>query len=174
MEFSLEQSLEVLSQTPQVLEAYLSHLSPAWLHGNEGPETWSPYEVLAHLIVGEQTDWLARINIIMSDSEDKRFKPFDRFAHLNQGEHQPIAILLQEFRALRTKNLVALKALNIHEADLSLTGMHPEFGIVTLQQLIATWAVHDLGHIAQISRVMAKQYREAVGPWSAYLGILKK
>lgn len=174
MPLELNRSLEVLERTPSVLRSCLLGLSDAWLRNNEGGNTWSPYEVVGHLIVGEKTDWIVRIKTILSASEDKLFEPFDRFAHLKEDQSKPMAELLDRFTALRTRNLEEVRSMEIAEADLMRTGIHPEFGEVTLEQLLATWTVHDLGHVAQISRVMAKQYKDEVGPWVNYLGILKK
>ncbi|NJB70042.1 hypothetical protein GGR42_000504 [Saonia flava] len=174
MKFSLEKSLEILEKTPETLEHYLGNLSTEWLTNNEGKDTWSPYDVLGHLLFGEKTDWMVRIQIIMSNSENKVFKAFDRFAQLNENQNRPIGELLKEFYKIRAKNLSELKSLQITEQDLKRIGYHPELGEVTLQQLIAAWVVHDLGHIAQISRVMAKQYKTEVGSWKEYLGILEK
>ena len=174
MEFRLEQSIEILNTTPYVIESYLSKLSKDWIKGNEGNNTWSPYDVLGHLIFGEQTDWMIRVKTILSDSENKLFEPFDRFAQLKDDQNKPIEDMILEFRNLRENNLNQLTSLNIKDKDLSRVGIHPEFGEVTLRQLLATWAVHDLGHIAQISRVLAKQYSKEVGPWEEYLSILKK
>ncbi|MCO6175570.1 DinB family protein [Flavobacterium sp. NRK F10] len=174
MEFSLKRTIEILETTPFVIESYLLRLSKEWVENNEGKDTWSPYDVLGHLIHGEKTDWMVRINIILSESENKLFKSFDRFAQLKEEQNLPIEKIILEFKNLRKKNLAELASLHITERDLSRIGVHPELGEVSLQQLLATWAVHDLGHIAQISRVMAKQYVKEVGPWEAYLGILKK
>lgn len=174
MEFSLNKSVEILKTTPNILTTYLGSLSDEWLHNNEGENTWSPYDVVQHLIVGEKTDWLVRIKIILSAAEDRTFEPFDRFAHLEDGSAKSITELLKEFQTLRENNLRELKSFNLTENDFSKTGIHPELGTVTLKQLLATWAVHDLGHIAQIARVMTKQYKTEVGPWTEYLGILKK
>ncbi len=174
MEFPLKKSLEILERTPSVLTSYLSGLSDEWIRQNEEENTWSPYDVLGHLIIGEKTDWMVRGRIILGDAEDKRFKPFDRFAQLREDQNRPVRDMLDEFNSLRTANLQELKAFNISEKDLILTGIHPEFGEVMLGQLLATWTVHDLNHISQISRVMAYQYKRAVGPWINYLGVLKK
>ena len=174
MKFSIEKSIEILRQTPETLTTMLSDLSQDWLHNNEGKHTWSPYDIVGHLIHGEKTDWIVRAKIILSDKEDKTFVPFDRFAQANDSKGKTIHDLLEEFKTLRAQNLDELAKLQISENDLSKKGMHPELGEATLQQLLATWTVHDLGHIAQIARVMAKQYSNEVGPWSAYLGILKK
>ena len=174
MNFDLFHSVEILSRTPAILSAMLTGLSEEWIYQNEGDNTWSPYEVIGHLIHGEKTDWIVRAKIILSDAEDKTFEPFDRFAQMKATRERTIAELLHEFLLLRAENLSALKDFRIQESDLSKTGMHPELGEVNLAQLLACWVAHDLNHIAQISRVMAKQYADEVGPWSAYLGILKK
>lgn len=174
MKFTLKKSIEILERTPFVIESYLSGLSEDWLKNNEGEGTWSPYAVVGHLIYGEKADWMNRIKIILSSDENKLFQPFDRFAQFNEDQNRPIADLVQEFKILRKTNLEELVNLGISESDLKKEGIHPEFGNVTLKQLIATWTVHDLGHIAQIARVMAKQYSDEVGPWINYLSILKK
>jgi len=174
MKFELDKSIEVLEKTPLILEAFLSGLSENWIHNNEGKNTWSPYDVIGHLIFGEKTDWIVRIQLILSASENKMFEPFDRYAQLNEEQNLPISQLTKKFIELRSENIKVLKSLNISKEDLKLTGIHPELGTVTIAQLIATWTVHDLGHIAQISRVMSKQYKEEVGPWVKYLGTLNK
>lgn len=174
MQFDLKKSIEILERTPSVVEACLSGLSEDWVRNNEGENTWSPYDVMGHLIIGEKTDWMTRARIILSNSESKLFEPFDRFAQFNEDQNRSIDDLIQEFKTLRKKNLEELADLNITSGDLKFEGIHPEFGNVTLGQLIATWAVHDLGHIAQITRTMASQYSEEVEPWINYLGILKK
>ena len=174
MQFELSKSVEILERTPKVVKAMLDGLSDDWIRNNEGPETWSAYDIVGHLIHGEKTDWIQRIQIVLSDSADKKFTPFDRFAQKNTDQKRSIEDLILEFSELRKKNLMVLKALNITSDDLDCTGIHPDFGKVTLGQLLSTWAVHDLGHLAQISRVMAKQYIEEVGPWENYLGILRR
>lgn len=174
MKFDLNNSIEILEKTPNILESYLDGLSNNWLKNNEGENTWSPYDIIGHLIFGEKTDWIIRAKIILSQSEDKMFEPFDRFAQLKENQSKPISALITEFKSLRKSNLKELKSLNITNKDFELKGIHPEFGEVTLEQLISTWVVHDLGHISQILRVMAKQYEMNVGPWKAYLGILNK
>lgn len=174
MKFQLDKSIEILNRTPAVLEHLLTGLSRDWYSHNEGENTWSPYDVIGHLIHGEKTDWLVRSEIILSKAADKTFIPFDRFAQMSTSKEKSLEALLQEFRELREANLTKLEALKIGEEDLSNTGIHPELGEVSLQQLLASWVVHDLGHIAQISRVMAKQYTQEVGPWIAYLGILNR
>lgn len=173
MNFSILKSIEILERTPGVLESLLSGLSDEWIYQNEGVDSWSPYDVIGHLIHGEKTDWIPRAKIILSNSPDKSFTPFDRFAQLNDSRNLTIDELLNEFKTLRIQNLEELKALNLNdESTLAEIGIHPEFGEVTLKELLATWTVHDLGHIAQISRVMAKQYKDEVGPWIKYIRIL--
>jgi hypothetical protein len=172
--FDLDQGLAILERTPLVLEALLSGLPDGWTTHNEGADTWSPFDVVGHLIDGELTDWMARLHIILSQSPSGRFEPFDRFRHISRNKGRTLSELLAEFRQLRERNLHGLRALNVTTAQLQLTGEHPAFGSVTLEQLLATWVAHDLGHIAQITRVMAKQYREAVGPWQAYLPVLHR
>ncbi len=174
MDFELHKSIEILEKTPQVLETLLVGLSREWIENNEGENTWSPYDIVGHLIFGEKTDWIVRIKTIVSESENKLFEPFDRFSQLNKDQNEPINDLIKEFRVLRENNLNELTSLHLTQKDFDRIGIHPEFGNVTLRQLISTWAVHDLGHIAQISRVMARQYKKEVGPWINYLGILKK
>lgn len=173
MKFDLNRSLEILSSTPSVLEALLQNLSDEWLHANEGPDTWSPYDIVGHLVHGEQTDWMERANIILF-SEDRRFRKFDRFAQFTESKGKTIHVLLAEFRKLREKNIEHVKSLQLTEDKLNMTGIHPSFGEVTLRQLLATWTVHDLNHLAQISRVLAKQYKPETGPWVEYLPLLTK
>jgi hypothetical protein len=152
----------------------LSGLSQEWIDGTEGPDTWSPYVVVGHLIHGERTDWIERARVILAQRTDRRFTPFDRFAQFRESEGKSLAELLDEFADLRTRNLEILKGWNLSEDQLALEGVHPEFGAVTMRQLLSTWVAHDLGHIAQTSRVMAKQYRDAVGPWRAYLPVMDR
>jgi DinB superfamily len=174
MDFDVRNGMAILERTPPVLEALLSDLPEAWTSSNEGAETWSPFDVVGHLIDGEQTDWMARLHVILRQGEDRRFEPFDRHRHISRNRGRALNDLLAEFRQLRENNLGELRALNLTAAQLRLSGEHPEFGDVTLEQLLATWVTHDLAHLAQISRVMAKQYREAVGPWQAYLPVLHR
>ena len=174
MDFDLHRSVAVLERTPAVLKTFLGELPSAWTHANEGPDTWSPFDVIGHLIDGEETDWMGRARIILAQGEDRRFPPFDRFRHLEANQGKTLSDLLERFAQLRTRNLEELAELEIGPAELRLTGVHPEFGTVTLEQLLATWVAHDLGHIAQIARVMAKQYKEALGPWEAYLPVLHR
>lgn len=172
MEFDLQKSLEILDRTPGVLDNLLGGLSQDLTNNNEGSESWSPYDVLGHLVHGEQTDWLPRMELILSEKEDNTFEPFDRFAQFRNSKGKTTQQLLDEFRILRTNNLRAVRARNLGRKELQLKGFHPSLGEVSLSELLAAWAVHDLNHLAQISRVMAWQYRKAVGPWKAYLGIL--
>ncbi len=174
MEFDLKKSLEILERTPSVLEYLLRGISEEWSMNDEGEETFSPYDVIGHLIHGERTDWMVRIEIILSDSTDKTFEPFDRFAQFENSDGIPLNDLLTEFKVARDRNIRILLSKNLTEQDLNKIGIHPELGRVTLRQLISTWTVHDLAHLAQISRVMAKQYQEEVGPWQEYLSILNK
>jgi hypothetical protein len=174
MEFDLEKSIEILSRTPDVLDTLLAGLNEEWTSNNEGEDTWSPYDVLGHLIHGENTDWVTRMEIILSDGLEKTFKPFDRFAQFEESKGKNLSQLLEEFKSVRKRNLEILESKNITIEDLSRKGIHPVFGEVTLQQLLATWTAHDLGHIGQIVRVMAKQYATEVGPWQEYLPILHK
>jgi hypothetical protein len=142
--------------------------------GNEGPESFSPKDVIGHLIHGEETDWLPRVRRILEHGESRAFTPFDRFGFREKNRSVPVAELLARFARLRAENLDALEALKLQPADLERRGTHPALGAVTLRQLLATWVVHDLDHLGQVSRVMAKQYRAEVGPWVEYLGILTR
>jgi hypothetical protein len=173
MHFSLHHASEILSKTPATLSALLAGLSEPWIKNNEGPETWSPYDVIGHLIHGERTDWMPRLKIILELGESRPFDPFDRFAQFEASQGKSLGELLETFAALRRQNLATLKKLNLTEGHFKLKGTHPDFGPVTLGQLLATWVVHDLDHISQIARVMAKQYVDEVGPWVSYLSILK-
>ena len=172
MEFDLDQGTAVLTRTPAVLSALLSGLSPEWAEATEGPDTWSPYVVVGHLIHGERTDWIPRAQIILAQGASVRFTPYDRFAQFHESEGKRLEELLDEFATLRAANLATLRGWRLDDAKLSLPGEHPAFGAVTLRQLLATWVAHDPGHLVQIARVMAKQYRGAVGPWHAYLSVM--
>ncbi|KYG85686.1 hypothetical protein AWW67_00115 [Roseivirga seohaensis] len=174
MEFDLEKTISILSQTPSTLAAMLNELPDEWLQKNEGGDSWSPINVISHLIHGEQTDWIERVKIILSDEKEKNFKTFDRAASIQSNGDKSIKELTAEFNYQRNQSLDYIKSLHLSDKDFLKTGVHPEFGEVTLKQLLATWAVHDLGHIAQISRVMAKQYTHEVGPWINYLSILTR
>ena len=174
MDFRLDNALAVLERTPSTFRALLAGLPEAWTAPNEGPETFSAFDNLGHLIHGERADWIARARIILEQGENRRFEPFDRFAHYEASRGKSLAQLLDEFAQLRAANLDTLRGWQLTERELGLRGEHPTFGEVTLRQLLATWVAHDLGHLAQTSRVMAKQYREAVGPWRAFMPILDR
>jgi hypothetical protein len=174
MDFDLTAGTAVLERTPDTLRAMLGGLPAEWTRATEGPETWSPYDIVGHLIHGERTDWIARARIILAQGPERRFTPFDRFAQFRESEGKSLADLLDEFARVRAENLATLAGWHLTDAQLALQGEHPEFGPVTLRQLLATWVAHDLGHIAQVARVMAKQYRQAVGPWRAYLPIMDR
>jgi hypothetical protein len=174
MPFRIESAIEVLESTPRTLEAWLGGLSTDWVTSNEGPDTFSPLDVLGHLIHGEETDWIPRARIILEHGEEKPFEPFDRFAFRRTLAGVPLPTLLETFGRLRASNLRELRSLELRPEDLARRGTHPALGTVTLEQLLSTWVVHDLGHLAQIARVMAKQYREEVGPWREYLPVLDR
>jgi hypothetical protein len=174
MEFKLAESIRILERTPSILESLLSAFPKEWIITNEGPGTWNPFEVVGHLIEGEKHDWIPRMQIILSDRADKRFIPFDRYAHLHLYSQRTLNDLIREFDKLRTQNLLILKSTPIDDNTLNRKGVHPEFGEVTLRQLLATWVTHDLAHLTQITRVMAKHYREEIGPWAAYFNVFKK
>lgn len=174
MRFKLEEAIEILERTPQSLGYFLTGLSEEWLQCNEGLEIWNPSEVIGHLIEGEKNDWIPRLKLIPEQGENEVFPPFDRQAHLQENHEKPIEQQLLEFQNLRSKNISKLKSLVSDETQLDLIGLHPEFGRVKLSELLSTWVVHDLTHIAQIARVMAERYRLDVGPWVAYLGILNR
>jgi hypothetical protein len=172
MKFELGNSIDVLRRTPGTLQVLLGEIAEPLVRGTEGPETFSPFDVVGHLIDGEETDWMTRARIILSDQVDKSFTPYDRFRHRKRNLDRALPSLLSEFARLRAGNLAELNGWHLTEAQLDLTGMHPNFGPVTLRQLLAAWVVHDLGHIAQITRVMAKQYRDDVGPWTPFMPVL--
>jgi hypothetical protein len=173
MEFDLGHTISLLSRTPAVLNTLLGDLPETWTLRNEGENTWSAFDVVGHLIHGERTDWMPRARMILQSGEAQTFEPFDRWGHVRESQGKSLGQLLEEFGGLRLENLIELRALNLRQEDLERRGRHPALGIVTLSELLATWAAHDLTHLHQISRVMAHQYREAVGPWSAYLGVLR-
>ena len=174
MEFEIGKALEILERTPKVLRSLLDGLSADWTQHNEGPDTWSPYDVIGHLVHGEQTDWLTRTQIILNSGTSQTFEPFDRFAQFEESKGKSLKNLLDEFAEHRASNLKALRAMNISEEQLIQEGLHPAFGKVSLKQLLSAWVVHDLSHIVQVSRVMAKQYADEVGPWTAYLTVLER
>lgn len=175
MEFNLDDAVIVLARTPDVLKTLLQGLPDELALGNEGEQTWSPFDVLGHLIYGERTDWIPRARIILQSGESRAFDPFDRTAMFEQSKGKTLNNLLDEFAEARRENLAALNAMNLNADDLKKTGLHPDpaLGRVTLEQLLATWVAHDLSHIAQISRTLARQYRDAVGPWRQYISILQ-
>ena len=173
MIFNLSDSIALLSRTPIILTSLLNGLPDPWITNNDGDQTWSPYDIVGHLIHGEKTDWIPRARIILSDQQDKTFVPFDRFAQNEESKGKSIEQLLSEFSKLRTENVEELKAMNITSKKLEMTGIHPELGVATLAQLLATWTAHDLNHIRQMTRVMARNYKEEAGPWRAYMPILQ-
>lgn len=172
MEFRLEHAVEILSRTPETLNRLLRDLPDSWITGNEGPDTWSAFDIMGHLVHGEETDWVPRVKIILEHGESRAFEPFDRFAQFEKSKGKSLMDLLDEFDSLRKGNLSELERMTITPAQLALRGTHPELGSVTLSQLLATWVAHDLSHVAQATRVLCKQYSEAVGPWRQYLPIL--
>ncbi len=169
----LSHTISLLTRTPAVLNAFLRDLPEAWTFCNEGANTWSAFGIVGHLIHGERTDWMPRAKMILQFGETQTFVPFDRWAQERESQGTSLPQMLDEFARLRSENLDELRIMNLQPADLERRGRHPALGVVTLSQLLATWATHDLTHLHQISRVMAHQYREAVGPWSAYLGVLR-
>jgi DinB superfamily len=172
MEFQLDHAKGILRRTPATLNSLLEGLPDEWAVSNEGPDTWSPFDVLGHLIHGEETDWIPRAKIIIEDGESRSFTPFDRFAMVEKSKGRSLRDLLATFEQLRGESLRQLEEMNVTPELLAKRGMHPELGVVTLAELLATWVVHDLSHVAQILRVMSKQYGDRVGPWRAYLPIL--
>jgi hypothetical protein len=172
MIYSVERSIEVLERTPEVLKALLSGLHEDWTQNNEGPDTFSPFDVVGHLIHGEKTDWRPRINRILEHGQEKAFDPYDRFAQYTESKGKTLAQLLDEFDALRSQNMEWFRSLSLNETEFEKKGMHPVLGNVTLRNLLATWVIHDLTHIAQIARVMAKQYKDEMGPWQQFFRII--
>ena len=173
MNHNLQDTISLLERTPATLNALLRGLPETWTLRNEGEETFSAFDVIGHLITGERTDWMPRAKMILQSGESKPFERFDRWAQARESEGKSLSQLLDEFARLRSANLAELRALNLQPEQFALRGRHPRLGVVTLSQLLATWAAHDLTHLHQISRVMAHQYREAVGPWTAYLGVMQ-
>ena len=174
MEFTLDTALEILERTPATFRALLGGLSDAWTTPNEGENTFSAIDNLGHLLHGERTDWIPRARIILAQGPSARFEPFDRFGHRSESAGQTVEALLDAFDRLRAANLNELRGWHLTERELVLEGEHPALGRVSLRQLLATWVAHDLGHVAQTSRVLAKQYRAAVGPWRTYLPVLDR
>jgi hypothetical protein len=172
MQFKIGEAIAVLERTPGALRAMLSGLPSAWTDATEGGETWSPFVVVGHLIHGERTDWVPRAEIILAQGEHRTFAPYDRMAQFRESAGKSLDDLLSEFAELRAENLDRVRGWDLTEQELALEGIHPAFGAVTLRQLLATWVAHDLGHIVQVARVMARQYKEEVGPWTAYLSVM--
>lgn len=173
MEPDLQETISLLAHTPAVLDALLRDLPEAWTLGNEGENTWSPFDIVGHLIHAEHTDWIPRVAMVLEFGEAQTFAPFDREGHARELQAKSLPQLLDEFARVRSENLDKLRGLKLRQEDLARLGRHPSLGVVTLSQLLATWAAHDLTHLHQISRVMANQYREAVGPWRRFLGVLE-
>jgi uncharacterized protein YndB with AHSA1/START domain len=174
MEFQLDDAKDILRRTPAALNSLLRHLPDEWVVSNEGPDSWSPFDVVGHLIHGEETDWVPRARIILEYGESRAFEPFDRFAMFEKSRGKSLGELLDTFERLRGESLQELEEMSLTPEMLGKRGMHPELGVVTLSQLLSTWVVHDLGHVGQIVRVLAKQYGEAVGVWQAYLPVLSR
>ena len=173
MEFQLDNTIAILERTPGVFRALLGGLPEAWITPNEGPDTFSAFDNLGHLIHGERADWIPRVQVILAQ-DGRTFHPYDRFAQQRESQGKTVAQLLDEFDELRHQNVATLRDLRLTERELALEGRHPAFGLVSLRQLLATWTAHDLSHIAQTARVMAKQYRDAIGPWRQYLPIMDR
>lgn len=172
-EFSVSDTIALLARTPATFDALLRTLPQNWARSNEGENTWSAFDIVGHLVFLERTDWMPRLRIILESGEARAFDPIDRFAQLKESQDKPLEQLLDDFSRLRNANLVTLRALSLQPSDLARRGTHPALGVVTLSELLATWAAHDLTHLHQLSRVLAHRYRRAVGPWSAYLGVLQ-
>ncbi len=173
MKFNLNHAIDLLNRTPGVLRVMLQGLPSEWEKSDEGEKTWSPYDVVGHLIHGERTDWIPRAKIILEEGEGKTFEPFDRYAQFEESKGRSIEELLQRFEEMRKENIQTLREMRLRPEDLARTGSHPELGKVTLEELLATWVAHDLDHLVQISRTMARQYQETVGPWRAFLSVMK-
>ena len=172
--FHLPDAIAVLERTPATLRALLDGLPDRWTTCDEGPDTFTPVDNVGHLIHGERTDWIPRARIILAQGPDRRFVPFDRYAHRRESAGRKLPELLDEFARLRAENLATLRGFGLTERELALQGEHPELGPVTLRELLAAWVVHDLGHVAQTTRVMAKRYRDDVGPWREFTPILDR
>lgn len=174
MHYRIDDAAAILERTPATFRALLGGLPDVWTAPNEGPETFSAFDNLGHLIHGERADWIPRARIILAQGPNRTFEPYDRFAQVRESQGKSLATLLDEFARLRAGNVATLRGWQLTDAQLALTGDHPTLGTVTLEQLLATWVGHDLGHLAQTARVMAKQYRDAVGPWRAYLPVMDR
>jgi hypothetical protein len=173
MEYTLDHTVSLLARTPAALNALLRNLPETWTSRNEGENTWSVFDVVGHLIHGERTDWMPRAKMLLQFGETRAFEPFDRWAQQQESQGKSLSQLLDEFALLRLQNLTELTGLHLQQADCERRGRHPGLGVVTLSELLATWAAHDLTHLHQISRIMAHQYRQAVGPWAKFLGVLQ-
>jgi hypothetical protein len=171
--FTLDEGIAILERTPRVLDALLRGLPDGWVHAHEGGDTWSPFDVVGHLVHGERTDWIPRARIILEHGDARAFEPFDRLAQFRDSQEKTLPDLLDEFARLRAANLADLRAMRLDETGLETAGRHPELGPVTMRQLLATWVAHDLDHVMQISRTLAKQYADEVGPWQVYLRIVR-
>lgn len=169
----LNETIALLTRTPIALNALLRDLPESWTLRNEGENTWTVFDVIGHLVHGERTDWIPRVKRILEFGETKAFEPFDRFAQSRDSQGKSLGELLDEFARLRSENIGQLRSLNLKPEDFAKRGLHPSLGSVTLSELLATWADHDLTHLHQISRIMAHQYRDKVGPWSRFLGVLQ-
>ena len=174
MHYRIDDAAAILERTPATFRALLGGLPDVWTAPNEGPETFSAFDNLGHLIHGERADWIPRARIILAQGPNRTFEPYDRFAQVRESQGKSLATLLDEFARLRAENVSTLRGWRLTDAQLALAGEHPALGTVTLEQLLATWVGHDLGHLAQTARVMAKQYRDAVGPWRAYLPVMDR
>jgi hypothetical protein len=174
MKFHLDDAIAILSHTPAALDAMVRGLPEAWLHANEGPETWSPFDVVGHLVAGERTDWVPRVRLILEQGDKRAFEPFNRTAMFEESKGKSVGELLDTFATLRAQNLETVRALQLEPADYARPGMHPSLGRVKLEQLLATWVTHDMTHLTQISRVIAKQFTDEVGPWREYIGVLNR
>ena len=173
MNYTVSDAILILERTPVMIASFVKDLPAQWSEVNEGPETWSVYDIIGHLIHGETTDWVNRMEITLRQDENRNFPPFERFAMFEESKGKSLNQLVDEFTAIRKKNIEILKGKNLTEAQLDLKGVHPKFGEVTLRQLLATWVAHDMGHVAQMCRVIAKQYKDESGPWVEYLRILQ-
>ncbi len=173
MQYTVSDAIEILSRTPKILEALVKDLPLQWSEANEGPDTWSVYDIMGHLIHGETTDWVNRMEITLVQGANRNFPTFERFAMFEESKGKTLNELVEEFSVIRKKNIATLVSKNLTEEQLDLKGIHPKFGEVTLRQLLSTWVAHDMGHLAQMARVIAKQYKEEAGPWVEYLRILQ-
>ena len=170
--FALDDAVALLARTPATLDTMLRGLPDRWTRANEGDGTWSAFDVIGHLIHGEETDWLPRVRIVLDHGESRTFDKFDREAQFEASAPPSLEQRLDQFASLRRENLNELASLKLTAADLDRTGRHPAFGVVTLRQLLATWVAHDLDHVMQVSRVLGRQYANEVGPWRAYLRVI--